>query len=232
MALTFNDTTTEQGLVQELRFLSGQDALSIEDATRLLNFALDRYTHLAVMSSGRWKWDDSTNTDRPMATTTLTAGTATYKLDTSHLVIDEVEVYDGSKWHPVGTVDASRDHDGAALTDVYSVDGRPAHYDAQGQYITFYPAPSGGYTQARIWYSRKANHFSTTDTTSAVGIIPTHQDYLPLYAAYRLAMRTNDKNISNLRDGVDRKEREIKEFFGMREMNTPHELVGAVNIPE
>lgn len=232
MAITFNDTSTGQGIVQDLRFTSGQDALSINDATRLLNFALDRYSHLAITASGRWKWDDSTNADRPKATATLTEGTATYKLDAEHLVIDEVEVYYDGVWCRVEPIDASRDNGGTSLAKQYIENGKPEYYDMQGRFMTLYATPDADATHIRVWFSRAASHFAVTDTTSTIGIPSIHQDYLPLWAAYRLALRTGDKTMNHIDEAVKRKEREIVEFFGIREMNTPQTLVGNVTVPE
>lgn len=231
MSLTFNDTTNNQGLVQDLRFISGQDSLSVADATRLLNHALDSYTHLAFKSSGRWKFDDSTYTDRSIATATLSASEPVLALDVTYLVIDEVEVYHNGKWTVVDAGDASRDNDGTPFAITYADEGKPVIYDSSGTELTFYPSPDEDVT-VRLWFMRPANHFAVTDTTSTIGIPSIHHEYLTLYAAERLMMRTNDKNLAAVKMARKEKADEVVEFYGYREMNTPQVLTANVNIPE
>jgi len=219
MSITFNDTSTRQGLVQDLRFLSGQDSLSIEDATRLLNFAVDDYWHLRVSAAGERKPDSTTYTDRPYDTTSVDADTDSIELDNDHLMIDEFQIdYDGKRYK-LDRISATKEDDPVAET--YATNGRPKYYDVVGNTLYLYPATDEAIT-AHIWYIRQFKHFATTDTTVDIGIPQVHGGYLSLRAAQRLGFRTGDRQ--GLEAELRRLVEQIKEFSGMQDMNSERRL--------
>lgn len=231
MSVTFNDTssTSLQGLVQHLKFLTGQDALSIYDATRLLNFALDDYSYLALTSDGRWKFDDTTHTNAsgnptyPIATATLEAGATSIPLETNFLSINEVAILgDNGRYHVLRPVD-ERDDKYNALDTVYNAQGEPMYYDYDAHALFPYPCSNTSRTM-RIKYSRATPYFSVTDTTAEVGIPRIHHEYLVLHAAYKLAMRTNDKNATSIRNELNQYEKKIVEWYSKRDEDTPRRL--------
>ena len=235
MAVTFNDTSTLQGLVQHLRFISGQDSLKIEDATRLLNFALDDYAYIALTSSGRWKFDDLTHTNNDgdetfnIATGTLSADEASMPLESSFLMINQVQIQIDGKWQVVEPVDV-RDSKEEVLAQTYSVNGKPRKYDYDAHSLFFYPKSDAART-VKILYSRASPYFSTSDTTATIGIPRIHHRYLALNAAYQLSERTNDRSGDRMFRSLQLEERRVRDFFSKRDQDTPRKLQGMVNIP-
>lgn len=232
MANTFNDTSTQQGLVQHLRFLSGQDALSIEDATRLINFALDDYSYIALTSSGRWKFDDSTHENAdgdatyPIATATVSAGETSIPLETDFLSVEEVRFND----EILAPVDR-RDYHGTKLTTLYGTSGTPRAYDYDSNALFLYPPPSTSGT-VKLLYSRASPYFSTSDTTATVGIPRIHHEYLVLHALHRLSLRTNDSNRVEVRNELQAMEEKVRDFYSKRDQNTSRKLKAIINVPK
>jgi len=234
MTVVFSDTSTLQGLVQHLKFISGQDSLAIEDATRLLNFAMDEYSYIALTASKRWKFDDQTNTDFPIATATLNANEASIPLETTFLIVDEVQITDANgkyvKLTPIEEPNMDREE---VLATTYETDGQPIYYDYDSHSLFFYPQASAERT-VKVIYRRATEYFDTTDTTATVGIPRIHHEYLPLKASYSLTLRTNDPNSERIkRELVEWEGREdsggkIRNFYSKRDNNSTGRLMPKV----
>lgn len=242
MAFTYNDTTSTslQGLVQHLKFISGQDSLSDYDAARLFNFAKDSYSYIALTSSGRWKFDDTTHEDSDsdktysIATATLNSGENSLPLATNFLMINQVQIEDSTGsfkvLHPIDV----RDDKNNVLRTTYSAQGEPEYYDKDAHAIFFYPASSSSRT-VKIMYSRAAKHFSVTDTTVDIGIPSIHNEYLVLHAARNLTFRTNDKAYAKIEkelqkwEGVDGVSGgKIRDYYSKRDQDTPRRMKGKI----
>lgn len=226
--MIFNDTQNLQGLYQHLKFISGQDSLSIQDATRLFNFATDRYSYLALTSSGRWKFHDTNHVDGdldktyPIATATLNAGENSIPLETYFLTIEQVTITDGGKKKVLRPVDI-RDDKYNDLRTVYGEQGIPETYDYNAHSLFVYPSSNSSRT-IEVQYGRAMKHFSITDTDVVPGIPSIHHEYLTLYSTEQLMMRTNDSTYSAVRDARMRMEMEIKDWYSKRDQDTPRQL--------
>lgn len=226
--LTFRDSTNKQGLYEHLKFITGQDSLTIEDATRLFNFAADRYSYLALTSSGRWKFDDTNHVDEsldptfPIATATLNAGETSIPLATNFLTIERVTVTEDGKKQVLQPIDL-RDNKTQDLSTVYAGQGLPRYYDYNAQALFVYPASNTSRT-IEVQYGRAMKHFDVTDTNVSPGIPSIHYEYLTLYAAEQLAMRTQDNAYTQFRDGRMRMEMEIRDWYSKRDQDTPRQL--------
>ncbi len=228
--VTYNDTVDEQGLVQDLRFLSGQDNLSLNDATRILNYALDDYWHLALVSAGLNKPDGRNYTNLPDATTPVAIGTNKVTKEREHFVLDELQMTYNSKDYVLERKSATRDTDGTPFSRTYKTNSRPKYYDEVGDIIFLYPAPDKTITLHQ-WYTRPYKHFSPSDITVDIGIPYTHAGYLSLKGAKRLGFRTADTASASMEQELRKKENEIKEYFGLRDNNAEHRLLVEINVP-
>src|ERR1700709_849488 len=82
-------------------FLTKTNSSSFPIANMVIeaNNAYDRVASLIRRADGRWKWDDESQTDLPIATTALVSGQQDYSLAETHLGITRVEVKDQSgRW--------------------------------------------------------------------------------------------------------------------------------------
>lgn len=248
--VTFNDTSTLQGLYQHTKYLSGQDNLSIENFTRLLNFAIDDYSSIVLGCDGRWKFEDSTNLTTPTGYTQVTAGQRAYTLDTNFLHIDRVEVKVEGVWRVLEPIDQS-DYKDTSLEATFATAGTPTHYDYDGQQIKLYPATDwtdsgtvdednpAANTSLKVEHSRPANYFDTTDTNATIGIPRVHHQYLALKATKMVFMASNDPSITSINqelvawEGLETQGRlsggKIREYFSRRDENTVRRLKPKIN---
>lgn len=235
MTLVFSDQSTKQGLVEHLKFITGQDSLSANDATRLLNMALDDYSYIALTSSGRWKFDDLTHVNEdgdetfPIATATLNADEESVPLETDLLMINQVQIQIDGKWQVLEPVD-TRDSKHEVLSTTYSVNGKPIKYDYDAHSLFFYPK-SDTARSVRVLYSRPSPYFSVTDTGAPIGIPRIHHEYLVLHAANRLNLRTNDSNSVKIKQELLEFEQKIRDFYSKRDQDTPRRLKAKINVP-
>ena len=245
MNVTFNDTSNLQGIYQHTKWLTGQDNLSIENFTRLANFAMDDYSSIVLSCDGRWKFDDHTNINRPQGYTQVTAGQKHYTLDTNYLTINRVEVKIDGKWRVVEPID-QRDYKNQSLETTFEDNGDPKYYDYDGQQLILYPAPdfsdSGTVDEddpavncsLHVDFSRPASYFDTSDTTATIGIPRVHHEYIALKAAHRVLIATNGSAVTRIEqelvawEGTERQGRlsggKIREYYTIRDENRPRRL--------
>lgn len=226
MTVTFNDSTNLQGIYQHLKWITGQDSLGIKDATRIINFALDDYSTIAIESSGKWKLDQSTNTTHPIATRTVTAGRQDYELDTTFLAIDRVELYVNGEWKILKQIDR-RDRD-KPLAEIYDSTGGAQYFDYDGSSIWLYPATSG---TLKVYLSRPIEYFDITDTTVEIGIPRIHHEYVALKAAQKMHFRLSDSDYSRIEREVAKWEGtdgtsggKLRDYFSKRDQTTSRRL--------
>ena len=105
----------------------------LADFTRNANFALDRVSSLIM------KWDDTNNTDLPIATTSLVASQQDYGIAVGHLKVLKVRIKDQQgNWVSLDPINR-RDLTDSQLT---TTAGDPKRYDKVGNSLFLYPKPS------------------------------------------------------------------------------------------
>lgn len=159
--------------------------------SRAVNEAIRRVGSLILRHDRRWQYDDSNNTDLPVATTTITSAQQDYALATAHLSIDRVELKDSSgRWRrlvPFDQQDIKRNatspnygtsglisgfNQNTALavgettrTGAYQeANGIPKEYDLIGSSVFLYPTPN--FTQAaslKVYFTREPKMFDYSD---------------------------------------------------------------------
>ena len=247
MTTVLTDTTTQQGLYEHTKYLTGQDALAFEDFVRLANFAIDDYSSIVFSCDGRWRFDDRTNSNVPDGYTQVVSGQRGYTLDAVFLQVQRVEFRDSNgSWRVLEPVD-QRDWQNESIEQTFATAGTPRYYDFDGQQIKLYPAPDFSDTgdntviannSLKVEHARPANYFETTDGAVAVGIPRVHHEYLSLKAAEKVLLRTNDPSITSIRQELVKWEgREsngqmnggkIREYFTRRDEDRPRKLTTRV----
>lgn len=225
--MVFSDTSTNQGLVQEARWLVGANTSSynINDLTRNINRWFDRAVALIFQSSYRWQWDDSNQTTYPIATTDAVSGQTDYTLDVSYLRVHRVEVKNqAGQWVKLETFDP-KDIGSNAIGNFETNDGVPQAYDVIANSLFLYPAFSFDQADSiKVWFQRKGSYFATDDTTKVAGFAEIFHRYLSLGAAFDYALKNNLSNRNQLREEIQLMEDEIKEFYAFRQPDEPIRL--------
>jgi len=184
--MQFSDTTNDDGIVQDIDFWAGTDSTSfpIKDKTRSANRALDKILALILQADGRWEYDDSNQTDLPIATANLVSGQRDYSISgATYLKITKVLVKDAAgNWDVLDPVD---EHDQVARNIIEDrITGTPKRYIKKANSIFLGPEPSYSYTAGlKIHFQRNVVYFDTADTTEVPGFAAPFHRLISLYAA-------------------------------------------------
>jgi hypothetical protein len=232
--------STYQTAFDHLKFITGQDNLRSSDGMRVLNFALDAYSSIAMDSQGRWKFADKSRDSLERSYTAAVAGQNHYPFDSSFDRIDGIQVEVNGVWKGLTPADR-REHKETPPDELYSAPGTPLVYDLDGDGFSVYPAPSwsdsGDLTDIenlsiRVLVTRAAAHI--TSFSQEIGIPLLHLEYLALHGARQLGFRTVGKERTDVRDELVKWEGteingrmsggKIRAFYSSRDEDRPRVL--------
>ena len=232
MNTVLTDSTDLQGLFEHVKFITGQTNLKFKDFVRMVNFALDDYSSIALSADGRWKFEDHTQIDSPHGSTTVTAGQRAYTIDTGWFGITRVEIILGGTRHVVEPID-QREYKDVSLEREYFGSGITKFYDYDGQQIKLYPAPNAAGT-LHVDYSRPTPYFSVDDTAATIGIPRVHHRFIALKVIKEVMIAKNDPSVTKIEqelvawEGMETQGRlsggKIREYFTTRDENTPRRI--------
>lgn len=240
-------------LKDDIDFWVNTSSTSYTTATKTANInrALDEAVALILESDGRWQFDDSNQTDLPIATTNLISGQQDYAFSSEFLDITRVEVQDqNGNWifllpfdqddlNPTTYAPISQGIGGTigmpnnySLTDLLKTPGTPIYYDKLADSIFLYPAPS--YNQdasLKVYFQRKPVYFDVADTTQEAGFAKHLHRFLSLKASldYAISKDLKDK-IATLPALVQDFRNKIVKFYSIRKKDEKVVLV-ARNTP-
>ena len=190
----FSDTTNINGIIQQCEDycnlgntgISGNATL-LKKFTAWANDVNREVWGLIFQAYGGWQYEDSNQTDLPIATATLTSAQTTYALPTGAYTVRHVEVKDESgSWNKLTPLTTEQIADSSAISEFEDTNGAPTYYSIIGDTITLYPASD--YTQAsslRIHFDRGSHDFASTDTTATPGFIAEFHGIIPVGASIR-----------------------------------------------
>lgn len=187
-SLFIESTMNITQLKSDIDFLCGSTSASYLDADKIrnMNVAYQDVTRLIWESDGTWKFDDSNNTDAPVAYRTIANASASYLVPTTALRIEGVEVKDGNgdwiKLRPLGLHDVP-----ISIEEYMTGVGTPAEYMLEGNEIRLFPAPGTGYATMTsgmaVRLSRAVTEFATTASTITPGFVTSFHRILSLAAS-------------------------------------------------
>lgn len=227
-------SNTPADLYEYVKFITGQDNLTAAQATMLFKYAIDSYSHLAMVSDGVHKFDDLTHVNGsgqptyPIATSTVSAENHKIQLDATFLMLDRVTVTVDGVEKPLIAIDR-RDYKDRSLVEVFGNSGTPTHYDYDAHGVEVFPHPDTSYT-ATAYYSRAARYTDATDSVTEVGIPRIHHQYIALHVARQLGFRTIDSNRTDVAnelakwEGVPGVKGWIAEHYNKRDEDRPRRL--------
>lgn len=235
--MVFSDSSTSQGIIQDITFLTGADtnAFTVADRTRSCN----RWYYKAVIAAWRadpeWSFDDGANiaasqtngswtysgtAGLAIATRTMTDDTRDYALPTNALAIQRVEILDSaSNWVVVRPFDKTQ-IPYTAVSEFMETKGVPYYYDLEGTNLRLIPAPDATQTTVtsglRIYVTREPDEFTASDTTQEPAIAEPFHRILSLGAAYDFALAKQQATLEYFKSEVEQLLSELKQFYGHR----------------
>ena len=150
------ETNTLQTLIDYVKDISGQTNASNAKIIRALNFAVDKYSRIAITSSGKWRFDSANHGNIPRITTTIGSGNDKVSLPAELIAIERVEVLEDGQYEIVNPIDI-RDRNDKSLSAIYETSGLPKFYDYDSGYLYLYPVSDATRT-LRVTYSRSRPH--------------------------------------------------------------------------
>lgn len=183
--MQFNGDSNNLDLYHEALWWAGQGTdttqFTVAQFTRSANFGMDRVISLIFKSDQKWQFDDSNNTDLPIATANLVNGQQDYSFAVTQLKVWKVRIKDsGGNWVTLDPVDR-RDLSDSQLTES---NGTPRRYDKLGNSIFLYPASDYSSTGGmEVQFQRGASYFIPTDTTKTPGFASQFHRLIAFYGA-------------------------------------------------
>lgn len=197
--MQFNPTNKTISIIAGIDFLlfGKSDVFNTDytliDRTRNINSALDEIIAELFKADPNFKWDDTTNTDFPIAWLNLVANRDDYVLPDSSLVFHRVRVKDPNSGKFV-TLEPCERRD--LSDDELDGTGTPTKYYKIDNAVILVPTPNYSAVEGvEIEFQRGANYFESTDTTESPGFASQFHRFLVVSAAkdYALANGMTDK---------------------------------------
>lgn len=227
--MQINPTDKSVSIVGDIDFLLFGDSSSLNtdysltDRIRNINIAYDEIIAEIFKADPNFKWDDTNNTDFPIATTTLTSGLDHYSMPDSTLVVHRVRVKDRNG-HLVTLTSKNRAE--LSDTELNSTGGIPDKYFKEGNAIFPLPVPDYGYSAGvELELQRGGNHFTTASTTASPGFNSQFHQLLSIKASLRYALSNGmDQKVSILNDMLHNNDRtglvdRLLEHYQLRAMD-------------
>jgi len=219
--MQFNPSSTpENSLISHIDFLLFGDSTSlnakyvIADRTRNINIAYDEVVSDIYKADPLHQWDDSNNSDFPIATLALTAAQDHYTMLDTALVVHRVRMKDSN-----GTLRTLTPVLRRQLSDSQIIaTGTPNKYYKIGGAI--FPVPIPDYSASagvELQFQRGGNHFTTSDTTTAPGFNSQYHDILAISAALTYAQAHGMNNKINMLTNLKKERKnEMIEYYRTR----------------
>lgn len=199
--MQFNPNDKTISIVADIDFLLFGNSdfnsdYSLIDRARNVNLVWDEAIAELYKADPNYKWDDTTNTDFPLATLDLTANLDHYTMLDSALVIHRLRIKDrNGKYKTLTPILRSE------LTDTELEEtGEPSKYYKMGGAVFPVPIPDYGATDGvELEFQRGANYFESTDTSASPGFNAQFHQFLSVGAAMRYAVANSmDKKANTL----------------------------------
>jgi len=225
--MRYNDTSTRQGIIQEIEGLLAMsdgeisgDTSKLKNFTRRVNRRYSEIDHIIFSAHGTWEYDDSNKTTLPIATADIVNEQQDYELPDEALQVDRIEIKDtNGEWAKLIPMDKSMVRD--ALTEFYKTAGIPKYYDLAGRSIILYPKPDtsrcGVSGALKAYFTRSSTAFDYTDTSTEPGFAKPFHYLLAVGAALDYAISYEEWNKANqLRAEWNKGIEALKSFYGLR----------------
>jgi hypothetical protein len=223
--MKYNDTTNREGVIQACERYTGLGNTEISgDSDRLLEFtaytntSLRSIWHLIFESTGCWKYDDSNQTDLPIATTDIVNAQDKYALPSNTLTVARVEILSSDDvWTQITPL--IEKEIGQGMDEFRNADGTPQYYRLVGDTMELFPASN--YSQddsLKIYFDRGTVEFSSTDTNKETGLASAYEDLVPMGASLEWLdiNLPEDARTAKLQQKYNLKVLQLKKYYNAR----------------
>jgi hypothetical protein len=214
--MEFSNSTTEDGIVQEIDRLCGSNSTNytLKAKTARVNQALDRFFYLALRFDNNWTFDDLNQTDLPIGSCNLISGQQDYAFTSEFLMIRGVFAKDSNGVFYELEEETTPQN---TLLVPSGNSGQPTKYRLIGNSILLDFIPNYNSTLGlKVHFARNKSAFVSTDTTKEPGIPSIFHPWIAQYAAipYLIQNRLPQKN--DIAVLVQQGEEAIKTYMAQR----------------
>lgn len=225
MSISFSDSGTDTGIVQQVRKLMRVDSSQWPTANIVasVNNWLDTVTGYAIGADKRFQWDDTNHTELPEGTMASVSGQSDYSFLTDEqgntiITLTGISRLDSATGYyiPLDLVD--RNDPTVDLATFGAVSGVPTMYDKIADNIirlNFKPTASTS-AYFKFFFQRTPSYFVAGDATKVPGVPSLLHRGFVIAAAYDGALTLGLQNLQAL--GVERQieERKMTTYFADR----------------
>jgi hypothetical protein len=226
--MKFNDVSGGLGLIQDCEdyCLLGPTGISSSTAlmkqfTRNINAWYQKVVTMIISSQDDWEWDDSNNSDYPIATTPLVANQRDYVFPGSLkiLKLKRADIsYDGTTWYQITPFDSGAYTE--SLGNDTTVDARftssEPHYDVKGNSVWIYPRATSSTGSLRVEFFREPTEFATDSTTTEPGFDEPFHRMLSLGASYDYCSIKGLPHAANYATQLQEYELRLRQYYGKK----------------
>lgn len=234
--MQFSDTSTKQGLIEDITFLLGIDTngYSLADRTRNINERFKVVWQMIFESYGGWQFIDDntsdTSTGVPYADQTITSGTGLYSLPTGALTVRQVSIVNSGGTREILSPLTPEEFLQIGGDASFTSTGVPTYYMLQGDILRLLPVPNFtvSSTGIRVYFDQGISAFAATDTTKVPGFASPFHRALSVGAALDFAIARNmDRHVVYLQALWQDYERRIKQFYSKRFLERFPQQIGS-----
>lgn len=234
--MVFSDTSTNLGIVQQVRDLMRVDSTQWP-TYRIVNSCnnyLDTVTGYALSIDKRFQWDDTNHTKLPIGTTNLVLNQSDYSFLTDAqgnriLTLTRIELKDSQgNWTKLDELDEGEETK-ALATQV--VPGVPTgYYKISDNIIRLNKLPQASVTAGiKFYFQRTGSYFVESDTTKEPGVAaPLHRGFV-IASAYDGALTLGLKNLQPLSIESQKEQDKMTLYFSDRNNDVPSKMRPFVN---
>lgn len=224
MAIVFSDTSTNTGIVQQVRKLMRVDSSQWPTANIVasVNNWHDFITGYAIGADRRFQWDDTNHTKLPEGTTaSTTSSDYSFLVDeqsNSIITLTGISRLDSATSTYIPLEEVDRNDPTVDLTTFGTQTGTPTRYDKIADNIIRldYKVSSVIASYFKFYFQRTGSYFVAADTTKSPGVSPLlHRGYV-VAAAFDGALTLGLKNLNGLSRERDMEEKKAIQYFAGR----------------
>lgn len=211
----FNPADKSNSIIADIDFLLFgtssifNESYTLIDRTRNVNISLDEAIAELYKADPNWNWDDTTNTDFPLAYTDLAQAQDHYTLLDETLVVHRFRIKDAQgNWITLEPVLRDELSDSQLIAT-----GTPSRFYKLGGALFPNPIPNYGITNGvELEFQRGGNHFTIDSQNTSPGFNSQYHSFLSVGASHRYAiangMREKAVFLSNEKERIKTSMRE------------------------
>jgi hypothetical protein len=234
MSISFSDTTTNTGILQQVRKLMRVDTNQWPTANVVasVNNWHDYVTGYAIGADNRFDWDDTNHSKLPIGTTNLVANQSDYSFLTdeqgnSIITLTRIDILDtDGLYRPLTLI--HKDDIPLAIDEYKKTAALPQEYIKLGDnIIRLKPKPLVSVPAGlQFHFQRTGSYFVAADTTKSPGVSPLlHRGYV-IAAAYDGALTLGLQNLQGLGAERQLEEQKMIKYFASRNEDEQYLSIG------